>query len=58
MLHSSVPRGRRQARPKKRWDQDFVDYVEKVFPQQGKHWQDFATDAQWWQNESENFAKE
>ena len=55
LLHSSVSRGRRQARPKKRWDQEFVDYVEKAFPQQGKRWQDLAKE-EWWQNESENFA--
>ena len=32
-LHSGTTCGRRQARPKKRWDQDIVDYLARVQPE-------------------------
>ena len=35
LLHSSVPCGRRQARPKKRWEQDVADYVFKIIADLG-----------------------
>ena len=56
LLHSSVPRGRRQARPKKRWEQDLVDYVAKARPQPDKSWQDLARDSDWWEAEADRFA--
>ncbi len=58
LLHSCCPRGRKQARPKKRWEHDLADYVEKRFPQDGKCWQELARDRDWWFSETERFANE
>ena len=55
LLHSSAPRGRRQARPKKRWEQDFVDYLAEVHPQLDKHWHDLAKDTEWWHAEADRY---
>ena len=55
-LHSSALRGRRQARPKKRWEQDFVDYIRNILPEADSTWQDLAKDRQWWLAETEKFA--
>ena len=56
LLHSSSAQGRKQARPKKRWEQEFADYVEKIFPETGKRWQDLAKDSKWWLAEADKFA--
>ena len=58
LLHSSHPRCRRPARPKKRWEQDLVDYIKKVLPESGSFWQDAARDKNWWLGETERFANE
>ena len=58
LLHSSSSRGRVQARPKKRWEQDFADYVAKTFPQDDKRWQDLARDKEWWLAAIDKFASE
>ena len=44
LTHSSVECGRKHARPRKRWAQDFVDYVATCPSQEGKHWHDLARD--------------
>ena len=56
LTHSSVECGRKQARPKKRWEQDFIDYMEACPQQQGKHWHDLANDKHWWISETERSA--
>ena len=56
LVHSNAPRGRRQARPKKRWEQDFVDYIKNVLPETSKSWHDLARDQEWWLADTEKFA--
>ena len=43
MIHSFAPCGRRQARPRKRWDQDYTDYIHAAAPDGDAHWRDMAT---------------
>ena len=56
LLHGSGLRGRRQARPKRRWEQDFVEYLQATFPNEEKHWQELAADMDWWGSHAEAFA--
>ena len=56
LLHSESSQSRKQARPKKRWEQDFVDYVQTAFPATGKRWQDLAKDSKWWLAQTDKFA--
>ena len=53
LLHSKCQCGRRQARPKKRWDQDFVEYLERALPGDARPWHELARDAQWWLQQTE-----
>ena len=55
-IHSSCPRGRRQARPRKRWEQDFLDYIAQQQPQETRHWHQLARDSAWWLANEERFA--
>ena len=56
LLHSSAPRGRKQARPKKRWEQDFVDYLKNAWPENDRNWHELARDEEWWMSQTEAFA--
>ena len=44
LVHSSYLCGRRQARPKKRWEQDFTDYLRAAQPYETKHWHELAAE--------------
>ena len=37
-LHSSQPCGRTQSRPRKRWDQDIIDFLAHEYPDNGDVW--------------------
>ena len=56
LLHGSGPCGRRQARPKRRWEQDFLEYLQATCPNGAKHWQELAADRKWWVGHTEAFA--
>ena len=56
LIHSNYLCGRRQARPKRRWEQDFVEYLETAAPQDSRKWQEFALDPDWWLSEADAFA--
>ncbi len=56
LLHSSCQRGRRQARPKKRWEQDFIDYLSEAYPQEVRPWYEVAGDQERWLARVEEFA--
>ena len=53
-VHSSSRLGRRQARPKRRWDQNFVEYIASAMPD--NHWQEFAKDPKTWLSHTSMFA--
>jgi len=55
LLHASGPRGRRQARPKKRWEQDIIIYLEHVH--QKAEWKEVAKNSQWWKSHLEDFVE-
>ena len=55
LVHSGYVAGRRQARPKKRWDQDFVDYLLVACPSENRHWHQLASDKVWWLSQTEAF---
>ena len=48
LLHSSAPCGRRQARPRKRWAQDFEEYLAHAMPDESVQWQQVARDQERW----------
>jgi len=56
LIHSSSVCGRRQARPRKRWDQDFVEYLTAVWPDVGSTWQQLACDTEWWDSQCAAFS--
>ena len=56
LLHTDGPCGRRHARPKRRWEQDFVDYLRVACPSELRHWHELAADQNWWESHSETFA--
>jgi hypothetical protein len=56
LVHSSSRLGRRQARPKRRWEKDFVEYIACAMPQNGKRWQELAKDTETWLAETGAFA--
>ena len=56
-IHSSCRRGRAQARPKKRWDQDIVSFLETEFPDKREGWQTLARDEVEWLKLGERFTK-
>lgn len=45
--HSDCASGCRKARPRKRWEQDFVDDMEKVRPGGEKSWHEMASSKDW-----------
>ena len=55
LVHSSRPCGRRQARPRERWEQDFVDYISEKCPGEHRSWQELAKDTVWWMAHAEHF---
>ena len=55
-LHSQYLCSRRQARPKRRWDQDFLDYL-KSDGTQTKEWFHLAREKKWWTAQTDAFAK-
>ena len=57
LLHSRTQQGRKQARPRKRWEQDFVDYISQIKPDFKGSWHELARDSEWWLAETEAFAK-
>ena len=56
LLHASGPCGRRQARPKRRWEQDFLEYLQATCPNETTHWHELAADRKWWGAHTEAFA--
>ena len=58
LIHSSCPRGRKQARPKKRWEEDIVDYLGKAYPEDGRPWHKVARDIEWWLSKTDEFSIE
>ena len=57
-LHSRHLCGRRQSRPKKRWDQDFIDYLHIAWPAETKHWHELAADKEWWLSQIDAFTSQ
>ncbi len=57
LIHSGGPRGRAQARPKKRWNQDFVDFMEREFPDRRGEWHAMARNDEEWASLGEQFAQ-
>ena len=57
LIHTRGPRGRAQARPRKRWDQDIVDYLSQELPGETGSWQTIALDEVSWRNHLEHFVK-
>ena len=57
LVHSNALRGRRQARPKQRCEQDFLDYIKIVLPENDKIWHDVAKDPGRWDAETEKFVR-
>ena len=57
-LHSSYPRGRKQARPKKRWEEDIQAFIRKDAPEERRHWHELAKDVKWWSDMEKYFAQE
>ena len=55
-LHSNHRCGRRQARPKKRWDQDIIDYLKEARPDDADQWHELAKDKSWWLSHTDDFA--
>ena len=56
LLHSSAPRGRAPGRPKKRWDQDMVDFLaQHAGP--GDSWQERARDEADWKSLTPSFVE-
>ena len=56
LLHSKNACVRRQARPKRRWDQDFIDYLGTMVPEEERPWQELAKDEDWWLSHVDSFA--
>ena len=56
LLHSRTVCGRRQARPKKRWDQDIMEYIAALTIQTDTGWLELARDKDWWQMHTNSFA--
>ena len=56
LIHSSCPCGRRQARPKKRWEQDFIEFLRATQPAETKNWHELACDKDYWLSQTDAFA--
>ena len=57
LLHSSCPRARKQARPKKRWETEVEEFLKEKFLDEGRQWKDLLKDTNWWTKSSEAFEK-
>ena len=57
LIHSRYLCGRRQARPKRRWEQDFLDYLGDSISGETTHWIELARNPEWWLAHTEKFAK-
>ena len=57
LLHSSRPRGRAQARPKKRWDEDIVSFLRQTLPDNHDHWITQAVNKLEWMKHIDEFVK-
>ena len=55
--HSSRPCGHKQARPRRRWDQEIAEYWRAALPGSDRAWHDLARDTSLWKHHCENFAK-
>ena len=55
LLHSSQPRGRVQARPRKRWEQDLVDFLAAEEPDYHESWYVWAHNGQAWNQLADKF---
>ena len=56
-LHSRSSCGRAQARPKKRWDQDIIDFLALELPDNRKSWHALAGDGRQWLELSDKFVE-
>ena len=56
VLHSSCPRGRAQARPKKRWDQDIVAFLAEELHTCSPEWFEQAQDNEQWMKLLDRYA--
>ena len=56
LVHSGGPCARRQARPKKRWDQDLVDFLRHELPDCAEEWREVAQNKLHWESMAEDFA--
>ena len=58
-LHTTRPAGRRQARPKRRWEQDFIDFLSsRGVMEVGQTWRELACNAEAWRSFEDEFAKQ
>ena len=48
LTHSCTPCGRRQARPRRRWDQDYVDFLHSIDSDAATHWREIARNTEQW----------
>ena len=56
-FHSSLPCGRAQSRPRKRWDQDIVDFLAIEFPDNCESWLLQAKNKVQWMEKVEKFVE-
>ena len=57
ILHTRNRCGRRQARPKRRWEQDFVEFLHSAKPEQSRQWLEVAREKDWWSLQADAFAE-
>ena len=57
LVHSSQPRGRAQARPRKRWEQDLVDFLAAEEPDSDESWYVRAQDEHSWSQLADRFVR-
>jgi hypothetical protein len=57
LVHSKYLCGRRQARPKRRWEQDFVDFLKSARPEESQDFLKVAQEGKWWLSHADSFAK-
>ena len=57
LIHTKGPKGRAQARPRKRWEQDIVEYLAQALPVAGISWQQVALNEESWGQHHEHFIK-
>ena len=56
LVHSSRCCGRIQARPKKRSEHDFLDFIAAKWPGRQEPWFELAKSTEWWVSQAEDFA--